>query len=150
LDLPFQVLDRAPTGILQRPVDDLPRRHGEAAMLRPEPLREGADHLVVRPALSGGLDELRAELEILVPAALIEVVVLHEHGGGEYHVRHERGLGQELLVDAYEEVVTGEAAFHELLLRGDGDGIGVLDQHRRDRRAASEGLRVSREHPADL
>ena len=56
------------------------------------------------------LDRLGAELQILVAAAGVEVVVLEEHRRRQHDVGVARGVGEELLVDADEQVVAREAA----------------------------------------
>ena len=119
-------------------------------MLGAEALRESAKNLVVGAALARRVDELRPDLEMLVAAAGIEIVVLHEHGRGQHDIGHERRLGHELLVHADEEILAGKTPFHELLLRRDGDRVGVLDQHRLDRRPVVERLGVAGENAADL
>ena len=81
-------VQRAPAGIPQRPVDQLARRHRKARMLRAEPLGERADHLMVGAAFARRLDQLRPQQDVLVPAALVDVVVLEEHGRGQHHVGH--------------------------------------------------------------
>ena len=43
---------------------------GEAAMLRAEALRQRANHLMVRAAFAGRLDQLAAPHDVLVAAAL--------------------------------------------------------------------------------
>ena len=134
----------------QRPVDELARAHAEAGMLRADALRQRADDLVVGAALARRLDELRPEHDVLVAAALVEVVVLHEHRRRQHDVGHQRRLGHELLVHADEEVVAGKAPLHELLLRRDRDRVGVLDQHRGHRRAVQQRLGIAGEHAADL
>ena len=72
---------------------------------------------------------------MLVTAAVIEIVVLHEHGRRQYDVGHLGGFGHELLVHHHEQVLARETLAHKRLLRRHGHRIGVLDQHRLDRRA---------------
>ena len=139
----------APAGILQRPVDQLARRHGEARMLGAEPLRQRADHLVVRAALARRLDQLRPEQDVLAAAGEIEIVVLDEHGRGQDHVRDLRGVGHELLVHADEQIVAGKAALDRLLVGRDGERIGVLDEQRGDRRPAAQRRPVAGQDRAD-
>ena len=103
-------------------------RHGEAAVLGADALGERADDLVVGAALARRLDELRPEQDVLVAAALVEVVVLHEHGRRQHDVGHQGRLGHELLVHADEQVLAGKAPLHQLLLGRDRDRVGVLDQ----------------------
>ena len=72
----------------ERGVGDLGRGHRIARMIDAEPLRERRCHLVVRPALARRLDDLRAGDDIAVPAALVDVVMLQEHGGRQHEVGH--------------------------------------------------------------
>ena len=116
----------------------------------PRPAPRGRRHLMVRPALGRRFDQLRADLDVLVAAAPIEVVVLHEHGRRKHDVGHERGFGHELLVHADEQVLPGEAPFDQFLLGRDRDRVGVLDQHGGDRRAVPQRLRVTGEDASDL
>ena len=124
----FDVGQCAPAGLLQRDVDQLARRHGEARVLGAEPLGQRADHVVVRSAFAGRLDQLRPEQDVLAAAGQIEVVVLDEHGGGQHDIGGARGVGHELLVHADEQIVAGKAALDRLLIGGDGDRIGVLGE----------------------
>ena len=105
--------------------------HREAAVGGAQPLGQGADHLVVGAALAGRIDQPGPELDVLMPAALVEVVVLHEHGRGQHDVGNCRRLREELLVHDREKVLAREAALHQLLLGRDRDRVGVLDEQRR-------------------
>ena len=112
-------------------------------MLGSEPPRERADDVVVRAAFAGRIDRLRRELEVLVGARGIEVVVLEEHRRRQDDVGMARGVGHELLVHADEQIVAGKTAPHRLLVRRDHHRVGVLDQHRPDRAAALQRLAVA-------
>ena len=114
--------------------------HGEAGMLGAEALRQRADHLVVGAAFAGRLDQLRPEQDVLVAAALVDVVVLEEHGRRQHDVGHLRRLGHELLVHADEQILAREAALDPFLVGRDRHRIGVLDEHRRDRRSAAQRI----------
>src|SRR5207247_6043030 len=145
----LQLLDAAPAGTAQRPVDQLARAHLEPRVTRVEPPRQRADDLVVGAAFAGRLDQLGPELDVLVAAALVEVVVLEKHGRGQGNVGHAGGLGHELLVYADEQVLAGKAALDEILLRRDRHRIGVLDDQRGDRRATKQGLRLADQERSD-
>ena len=67
---------------------------------------------MVAPALGIGLEQLARDLDPGVAGGLVDVVVLEEHGRRQDDVGHPRGLGQELLVHADEQVVPGEARVH--------------------------------------
>ena len=95
------------------------------------------------------LDQLRAEQDVLVAAAAIDVVMLEEHRRGQHDIGELGRVGHELLVHAGEEVVAQKALDHQPLLRRDVHRIGVLDQHRRHRRAAIERVRRVHQHRAD-
>ena len=71
--------------------------------------RECRDHLMIVAAFARRLDQLGAEHDVLVAAALIDVVMLEEHGGRQHDVGHPRRLGHELLMDADEQIVAGKA-----------------------------------------
>ena len=118
-------------------------------MLGAEPLGERRDHIVVGAAALRRLDRLRAELQILVAAGGVEVVVLEEHRRRQHDVGDARGVGHELLVHADEQVLARKAAPHLLLIGRDGQRIGVLDQHRLDRAAALQRLALAGQHRAD-
>src|SRR6202011_4356120 len=75
--------ERTPARVRERPVDQLARAHREPRMARADALAERTDDLVVRAALPRRLDQLRPENDVLMPAALVDVVVFHEHGGGQ-------------------------------------------------------------------
>ena len=77
----------------------------------------------------GGSISLRPEQDVLVAAALVDVVVLEEHGRRQHDVGHLRRLGHELLVHADEQVLAREAGLHLALLGRDLHRVGVLDEH---------------------
>ena len=114
-----------------------------------QPLRQRADHFVVRAARAGRLDDLRPEDDVLVTAGLVHVVVLEEHGGRQHDVRDRRGFGHELLVHADEEVVAREPPMHARELRRDHHRIRALDEERGDGRTVAEVVRVAVENRPD-
>ena len=131
----------------QRRVDDLHRRHLEAGMLGAQPRCQALQYLVVRAALAGRLDQLRADLDVAVPAGLVQIVVLHEHRCRQHDVGPARRLRHELLVRADEQVVAREAAAHAVAVRADRQRVLVLDEqgvHLRARRPARAGRRSAR------
>src|SRR6516165_9338143 len=134
----LQLGERTPARVLQRPINQLARRHGKAGMLSTEASRQRADHLVIGATLTGRLDQLWPEQNVLMPAALIDVVMLEEHGRRQHNVCHARGLGHKLLMYAREQIFARKAAFHQFLLGTHGNRIGVLDQHRGHWRTAAE------------
>ena len=83
--LGFERGERAPSGLLQRLVDQFARRHGEARVLGTEPLGQPADNFVVRSAFAGRFDQLRPEQKILATSGRVEVVVLDKHRGRQDH-----------------------------------------------------------------
>ena len=113
-------------------------RHREAAMLRAQPARQLADHVMVGARLAIGLDHLAGDLEWVWPLAGVDVVMLEEGRGRQHDIGHRRRLGHELLVDADEEIVAGEASRTLFGVRADHHRVGVLDQHRRHRRPVAE------------
>ena len=140
---------RPAAGGAQRRVDDLAGAHLKAGMLGAEALRQRADHFVVGAAALRRLDRLAAELQILMAAAGVDVVVLEEHRRRQHDIGMARGVGEELLVDAGEQVLARKAAPHLLLIGRDDHRVGVLDQHRLDRAAALQRLGLAGEDRAD-
>ena len=114
-----------------------------------EPSREFANHEMVGPRLGHRLDQPRPRRDVLVAAALVYVVVFDEGGGGQHDVGVGRRVGHELLVDAQEQVVAREAAVHQRRFRRHHRRVGVLHQHRHDRRAAGKRRAVAGEDRAD-
>ena len=145
----FEFSERAPSGFLQRGVDQLPRGHGEARMFRAQPFGQSANDFVIGAAFAGRLDELWSEQKILTATGGVEIVVLDEHGRRQHHVGHFCGIGHELFVHANEQILAGKAALDHLLVGGDSDRIGVLDQHSVDRRTAAERVLVAGEDLTD-
>ena len=126
-------------GVDQRPVDQFARAHVEARMLRAHARREIADDLMVAAAFARRLDQLAAEQHMRVAAALVDVVMLEEHGGGQHDVGEFRRLGHELLVDAGEQVLARQPLLHLGLVGRDRGRVGVLHEQHLHRRAALRG-----------
>ena len=84
-----------------------------------------------------------------MPATPVDVVVLQEHGGRQDDVGHRRRLGHHLFVHADEKVLAAEAPLDLRLVRRDRHRVGVLDEHRRHRRTAEQGLRLAAKDRAD-
>ena len=57
----------------------------------------------------GAVDQFRPEKDVVVTAALIDVVVFDEHRRGQHDIGHPRRCGHELLVHAGKQVVAREA-----------------------------------------
>ena len=121
----------------------------EAGVVEAEPVGQRREDLVIGAALARRLDQLRPEENVLMAAALVDVVVLEKHRRRQHDVGNRRRLGHHLLVDADEEVLAGEAALDLRLLGRDRHRVGVLDQHRRHRRAAEQRLFLAAEDRAD-
>ena len=118
-------------------------------MLGADAPSEIGDHLVIRAAPVRRLDHLWRELQVLVAAGGVNIVVFQEHGGWQDDIRIARGVGHELLVNAREEVVARKSAPDLLLIRSDGQRIGILDQHRANGPSPFQRLRLSRQYRAD-
>src|SRR5580704_5155231 len=86
--LGLEFRERAPTGFLQRGVDQLARRHAKARMFRAQPFRQTTNDLVIGPAFAGRIDQLRPEQEVLTAARGVKIVVFDEHGRGQHDVGH--------------------------------------------------------------
>ena len=108
-----------------------------------EAAAEPLQYFVVGAALARRFDQLGADRNMLVAAAVIEIVMLHEHGRGQNDVGHLRRLGHELLVHRHEQVFAGKPPAHQRLLRRHRHRVGVLDEHRLDRRAAVQRLGIA-------
>ncbi len=112
-------------------------------MLCPQAFGELGDHVVVLAALAGRLDHRLGHLEVGVAARGVEIVVLEEHRGRQHDIGEGRRLGQELLMDAGEEVLAPKTFVHQLELGADHRRVGVLNQQRRHRRTVLQGLTVA-------
>ena len=132
----FEFIDRAPARDTQGPVDDFARAHVETAVLGADPLSQRADHFVIRATFARRCDDARPEVDVLLAAALIEIIVFEEHGGRQHDIGDACSLGHELFMHADEQILAGKAAMHGIQIRCDRHWIGVLDQHGRNRRAA--------------
>ena len=118
-------------------------------MLGPDPLGQGADHLVVGAAFARRLDELAAEPDILVAAARIDVVVLEEHGRRQDDVGHGGRLRHELLMDGDEQIVARETPLDAGLIGRDRNRVGVLHQHGLHGWAAAQRVGIAAQDRAD-
>ncbi len=117
------------------------------SMLGAHTLGEIADHIMVAAAFARRFDQLAAKHDVLVAAALIDVIMFEKHGGGQNDVGEFRRLGHELLMHADEEILARQALLHLGLVGRDGSRIGVLNEHGLDRRAAGEIVRDRPEVP---
>ena len=133
----------------QGAVDQFERRHPEARMTCAEATGKRADHIVVRAAFAIGRQDRAAQLQIGVSAGGVEIVVFEKRRGRQNDVRHRRGFGQELLVDADEQIVAGKTPAHEPRFRCDDHRVGVLDKERCDRRPVAEVATVARQDRPD-
>ena len=106
----------------------------EARLIETEPFGQRAHHLMIATAFAGCLDNGFGNAEINVPAAGIHIVMLEEHGRRQDDIGEFRGLCHELFVNDQKQIVAAEALMHLVLVRTDNGRIGVLDQHRLDRR----------------
>ena len=130
----------------ERMVDDLAVGHLEPLMRRAEPFCETADHLVIGAHALWRFDHLRADHQVRMASREVEIVVFEKHGCRQHDVGEPRRVGQELLVNADEQIVAGEATLHARRVGRDNGGIGGLNQHRPHRRAAPQRVRVAREN----
>ena len=104
---------------------------------------------MIATAFAGCLDNGFGNAEINVPAAGIHIVMLEEHGRRQDDIGEFRGLCHELFVNDQKQIVAAEALMHLVLVRTDNGRIGVLDQHRLDRRATLQVLFVAEQDRAE-
>ena len=82
-------------------------------------------------------------------AGSVEIIVLEKGRRRQHDVGHRCGLGHELLMDANEQVIAGEALANESQFGGDDHRIGILDEQRGDRRPVAEIAAVAGQDWAD-
>ena len=144
-------LEIAQTAHLKHAIDVLACRQSETfAIGNTEAFGEFLDHVEVLAGSFRRINEFRAEQDVLVAAAAVEVVMFEKHGGRQHDIGQFRRLRHELFVDAGEEIVAQETLLDQPLLGRDVHRIGVLDQHGGDRRPAIEFGRIVRQHAPDL
>ena len=130
-------------------VQQLGIRHGEARVRGAEPPPELAHHEAVGARLPARLDQLGAVGDVRVAEAVVQVVVLDEHGGGQQDVGEAGGRRHELLLHGEEQVLPAEPAQHLGRIRRHRRRVGVLHQHGLDRRPAAQRLGLAHQHRAD-
>src|ERR1700733_8840456 len=126
----FELCERASSRDAQGLVDDLAWTHVESAVLGAEPASERANDLMIRAASFRRIDRLWRELEKLMCACGVDVVVLEEHRRREHNVGKTRGISHELLMHADKQILARESLPNFFLVGRDHHRIGVLDQHR--------------------
>ena len=145
----LQRCDIAMAALLQRGVDQFARRHLEGGVHRVEAPAKSLQYFMVGAAFAWRIDQFGADRDMLLATAVIEIVVLHEHGRRQHDVGHLGRLGHELLVHRDEQILPRETLPHQCLLRRHRHRIGVLDQHRLDRPAALQRFRITRKNASD-
>src|SRR4029079_16306841 len=104
----LKLCEGAPFRDLQHLVDQFARAHFEPAMFGADALGQRADPLMIVAVFARRLDQLGAMDEILMATAAVDIIVFKEGGRRQHHVRHERRLGHELLMDTDEQIVPCE------------------------------------------
>ena len=104
---------------------------------------------MVAAGLGERLQHPLADGERRVAPAHIDVVALQEGGRRQHDIGVAGGRRHELLVDAQEQVVPRQPGAHRAAVRRHLGGIGVLDQHRRDRRTTFQRAGRAGQHRAD-
>ena len=87
---------------------------------------------------------------MLMPAAVIQIVMLHEHRRRQHDVGHRGSFGHELFVHRHKQILARKSVTDEILFGRDRHRIGVLDQHRLDRRAFLQRDRIAGQHAANF
>ena len=118
-------------------------------MVGSEPPGEVTDHGVVRARLGVRFNDRAGHLKVDVATPLVDVVVLEERRRRQHDIGVTCGVGHELLVDAKEQFVAFQADAHPTALWRHRGRVGVLDDHRRHRRAVTEVAAVAGQHRAD-
>ena len=136
--------------LFQGGVDQFARRHLKARMDGADASGDPLQHLVIGAALAGRIDQLRPDRDMLVAAAEIEIVVLHEHRRRQHDIGHHSRFRHELLMHDNKQVLARKALTHQRLFGRHCHRVGVLDQHRLDRRAAMQHLAIAGQDPPDL
>ena len=101
------------------------------------------DDLMIRAAALGRINDLGAERNVLMASCLVDVIVLKEHGGGQYDVCHLGGFGHGLLMHADKEILARKTLMHPVEIRCHRHGIGVLNKECSDGRTVFDILLVS-------
>ncbi len=133
----------------QSAIDKLDWAQLKARMTGAEAMGESADHVVVRTAFSVGRKDCAADLEIGMGAGSVEIIVLEKGRRRQHDVGHCCSFGHELLVDADEQVIAGEALSNQTRFRGDDHRVGILDEQRGDWWPVAEIALIAGQHWAD-
>ena len=149
---PALVLDpvqTAKSGGGQGFVDDFQLAHLEAAMGAAKAAGQFRQHIMIAAAACRAVDGFRREMEMAVPAGGINVVMLQEHRRRQHDIGEFGGVGHELLMHAQEKILAPETGVDFHGLRRDHRRVGVLDDHRGDRRALFDDRVLAHQDRAD-
>ena len=117
---------------------------GEQFGLEAEPRGQGAEDVVVRPALAPRGDRRRVEHHVVVAVRAVDVEVFELRRGGQDDVGVVDRVGRELLVDDGEQVVAEQALDAPSPVGGNGGRVAVVDVEGPDRRAGQLAARGPR------
>ena len=145
----FHLLPSRMTGNAQGFIDDFPGFHIEAPMGCAEAFGQRGDHIMIAARFGEGFDHLRADLQIHMAAAFVDVVMLEKRRGRQHDIGEGRGIGHELFVHTKEQVIPQQALAHLARFRRHHGGIGILHDHRGDGRPVADIARIVRQHRAD-
>src|SRR5579884_1522287 len=101
-------------GAFERGIDHLIDRLAEARLGEAHSLRKLAEHLYVALRFAYRSDRLIGNLQIVVPIGLLNIFLLEESGRRQHDVGVIGGIGEELIVDDGEQIVTHESA-HDIV-----------------------------------
>ena len=106
-------------------------------MTRTNPFSQRAQDVMVRPAFTRCIDQLRAKQNVLMATSLVEIIMFEKHRRGQNDVCDFSSLGHELLMHANEQIITCKTLLNLALLRRHSHRVHVLDKECRNRRPAS-------------
>ena len=75
---------------------------------------QGTDNLMIGSTQWWGLNDLRAQGDVLLAASLVDIVMLQEHRCREHDISHLRRLRHELFMYADKQILPGKALMNPI------------------------------------
>ncbi len=129
--------------------DDVVLGIAEAVFVEAQPPGQLLKDAEVRPGLAGRRQRRARHLQIVVPVGQVEIGVLEKRRGRQDDVGVVGRVGGELFDHHGEEILPAQAFDHELLARGRGRWIGVVDHQRFHRRGVQLRQGAAQPHHVD-